>query len=181
MWNGIEPGNLADLLMVAITFIATIANILLWFTTRQTLNILVEQVRHQISNSYSTAQTEVVSAHRELFFGILNNPDLLTSFTTVNNLDPKVWEVEKISEFLINQVLIGYVNFTNGIISMTHFDGFRRDARVLFCYESVRRHWLRVRDLHSEAFCQFVEAELLSIAINQKMAPDKTSGATLET
>lgn len=162
MWDGIEPGNLADLLMVAITFIATVANILLWFTTRQTLNILVEQVRHQIANSYSIAQTEVVSAHRELFFGVLNNPSLLSSFAEANNLNPKAWEVEKISEFLINQVLIGYVNFKNGIIGMTHFDGFKRDARVLFGYPSVRHHWQRVRDVHPDAFCQFVEAELLS-------------------
>ena len=95
MGSGTEPAILADLLMVAITLIATVANILLWFTTRQTLNILVEQVRHQIANSYSTAQTEVVSAHRELFFGVLNNPSLLSSFTEANNLYPKAWEVEK--------------------------------------------------------------------------------------
>jgi hypothetical protein len=52
MSMGIEPGILADLLMVAITFIATVANILLWFTTRATLKILVEQMQHQSANSY---------------------------------------------------------------------------------------------------------------------------------
>lgn len=161
MSSGIEPGIYADLLMVAITFIATVANILLWFTTRATLKILVEQVRHQFANSYSVAQGDIVSAHRELFFGILNNQPLLESFTRANNLDTKAWEIEKISEFLINQVLIGYINFKNRIISDIHFEGFKRDARSLFRYQTVCQHWTRVSDLHSDDFRHFVEAELL--------------------
>ena len=140
MSSGIEPGMFADLLMVAITFIATVANILLWFTTRATLKVLAEQVRHQFAHSYSVAQGDVISAHRELFFGILNNPPLLESFTRANGLDTKAWEIEKISEFLINQVLIGYVNFKNAIISEIYFEGFKQDARSLFRYQTVRQH-----------------------------------------
>lgn len=158
---GIEPGILADLLMVAITFIATVANVLLWFTTRATLKVLAEQARHQFADSYSAAQGDVVSAHRELFFGILNNPPLLESFTKANSLDTKAWEIEKISEFLINQVLIGYVNFKNRIISDIHFEGFKRDARSLFGYQTVCQHWARVSNVHSEDFRHFVETELL--------------------
>ena len=161
MWEGIEPGTLADLLMVAITLIATVANILLWITTRQTLSLLADQVRHQVASGYSAAQTDVVGAHRELFLGILNNPGLLSSFAEANKLDARVWEVEKISEFLINQVLIGFVNFSNGIISIVHFEGFRRDAQVLFRYPSVRQQWRQVQDVHSDEFCRFVEEELL--------------------
>lgn len=173
MSSGIDPEVFADLVMVAITFIATVANILLWFTTRATLKTLVEQVRHQVASSYSVAQGDVVSAHRELFFGILNNPPLLKSFTTANNLDTKAWEIEKISEFLINQVLIGYVNFKNRIISNIHFEGFKQDARSLFQYQTVCQHWVRVRDVHSEDFRHFVEAELLPPANTtpKKVAP----------
>ncbi|PSN10541.1 hypothetical protein C7293_27680 [filamentous cyanobacterium CCT1] len=161
MSSSIEVGVFADLLMVAITFIATVANILLWFTTRATLKVLVEQVRHQFASSYSVAQGDVISAHRELFFGILNNPLLLKSFTQANGLDTKAWEIEKISEFLINQVLVGYVNFKNAIISEIYFEGFKQDARSLFRYQTVCQHWARVRDVHSKDFRQFVEDELL--------------------
>lgn len=173
MSMGIEPGILADLLMVAITFIATVANILLWVTTQATLRILVEQMQHQSANSYSAAQGYIVSAHRELFLGILTNPPLLESFTRANSLDPKAWEIEKISEFLINQVLIGYVNFKNRIISDIHFEGFKRDARSLFRYQTVCQHWARVSDVHSDDFRQFVEAELLPPAstADEKVAP----------
>ncbi|MBD1877110.1 hypothetical protein H6F75_26865 [Nodosilinea sp. FACHB-131] len=173
MSSSIEPGVFADLLMVAITFIATVANILLWFTTRTTLKVLVEQVRHQFQNSYSVAQGDVISAHRELFFGILNNASLLESFTKANGLDTKVWEIEKISEFLINQVLIGYVNFKNAIISEIYFEGFKQDARSLFRYQTVRQHWARVRDVHSDDFRHFVEAELLppKSTAQEKVAP----------
>ncbi|MBD2231453.1 hypothetical protein [Phormidium tenue] len=177
MSSGIEPGIFADLLMVAITFIATVANILLWFTTRATLKVLIEQVRHQFATSYSVAQGDVISAHRELFFGILNNPPLLESFTRANGLDTKAWEIEKISEFLINQVLIGYVNFKNAIISEIYFEGFKQDARSLFRYRTVCQHWARVSDVHSDDFRQFVENELL---LHESVAKEKVAAPSTE-
>ena len=116
--------ELSALLMVLFTFIATVANILLWMTTRQTVTILLKQVQHQIANSYNQAQSQIIDGHRELFLGILNNPSLLENFTKANGLDPSTWELEKIAEFLINQVLIGYLNFVNGIISQSHFEAY---------------------------------------------------------
>lgn len=160
LW-GLSINDLSALLMVLFTFIATAANILLWITTRRTLQLLVEQVRHQIANGYSQAQHDIINAHRELFLSILNNPSLLESFTSANGLDPKTWELQKIGEFLINQVLIGYLNFVNGIISASHFEGFKRDARSLFAYKSIREHWQHVRAVHSDDFRRFVETELL--------------------
>ncbi|MBE9117274.1 hypothetical protein IQ249_15340 [Lusitaniella coriacea LEGE 07157] len=161
MQSSLNFDDLVALLMVLFTLITTVANILLWNTTRQTVQLLLEQVRHQIATGYSQAQSRIIDAHRELFLAILNNPSLLESFTSANDLDPKTWEIEKIAEFLINQVLIGYLNFTNGIISLNHFDGFKRDARDVFAYESVRQHWHRVRVVHSDSFRRFVEMELL--------------------
>jgi hypothetical protein len=160
LW-GLRISDLAALLMMGMTFVTTVANILLWISTRQTVQLLLEQVRHQIANAYSQAQHDIIDAHRELFLGILNNPSLLESFTKANKLDPKVWELQKISEFLINQVLVGYLNFRNGIISPKHFAGFKRDAQDVFGYQSVRAHWSQVRVVHSDDFRHFVEAELL--------------------
>lgn len=172
LWD-VNVGNLAELLMVALTCVATVTNIFLWLTTRQTVQILVEQVKHQVASSYSLAQYSIVDAHRQLFLGILNNPSLLASFTKANNLDPKDWELQKIAEFLINQVLIGYLNFVNGIISSAHFEGFKRDAKDVFAYQSVQNHWKHVRTVHSDDFCQFVETELLpqEIVASRKDTP----------
>lgn len=160
LW-GLSIADLTALLMMVLTLVATVVNILLWITTRHTVTLLLEQVRHQIASQYSEAQHDIISAHRELFFGILGNSSLLESFTRANGLDPKTWEIEKVSSFLINQVLIGYLNFSNGIISSAHFSGFKRDARDLFTYQSVRTHWERIRPLHTEDFRHFVETELL--------------------
>lgn len=157
----ITLSDLSALLMVVLTTVATIANLLLWVTTKQTLALLVEQVRHQIASTYSQTQHTILDTHREIFFGILNNPTLLKNFTKANNLDSQAWQIEKIAAFLINQVLVGYINFVNGIISTTHFEGFKRDARDLFNYKSIRDHWQNVRNVHSEDFRQFVETELL--------------------
>jgi hypothetical protein len=176
--GNIETGNLAELLMVALTCFATIANILLWFTTRQMVQILIEQVRHQIASSHSFAQHSIVDTHRELFLGLLNNPSLLEHFTQANDLDPKLWELQKVSTFLINQVLIGYLNFRNGIISPSHFEGFKRDAQDVFAYTTVRSHWQKVRLAHSEEFRLFVETELLWCELaTEKLPTSRETGS----
>ncbi|MGB3493583.1 MAG: hypothetical protein WBA57_12695 [Elainellaceae cyanobacterium] len=160
LWD-MQIGNLSEVLMALLSCIATAANIFLWFTTRETVRILIRQVNHQIASEYSSAQFNLVDAHRQLFFGILTHSSLLEAFTESNNLDPKTWTLEKISEFLINQALVCYLNFTNGIISSAHFEGFKRDARSLFDHQSVRTHWERIKPFHSNEFCRFVETELL--------------------
>lgn len=153
--------DLTALLMIGLTFVTTVANILLWISTRQTVKLLISQMRHQVASGYSEAQHTIVDAHRELFLGILNNQKLLESFTNANGLDCERWELEKISTFLVNQVLLGYLHLRNGIISASHFEGFKRDAQDVFAYETVRSHWQKVRLAHSEEFRRFVDTELL--------------------
>ncbi|HHP7246043.1 MAG TPA: hypothetical protein ACFE0H_15285 [Elainellaceae cyanobacterium] len=158
---GLSITDLTALLMMGLTLITTVANILLWISTRQTVRLLLEQVRHQVASGYSEAQHTIVNAHRDLFFGILNNQPLLERFAQANGLDPTDWELQKVSSFLVNQVLIGYLNFRNGIISPSHFESFKRDAQGVFAYKTVRSHWQKVRLAHSEEFQRFVETELL--------------------
>lgn len=157
---GLSVADLTALLMMGLTFITTVANILLWISTRQTVQLLLSQVQHQVASGYSEAQHTIINAHRELFLGILNNPSLLERFTQANGLNPADWELRNVSSFLINQVMLGFLNFRSGIISPNHFEGFRRDAQDVFAYETVRSHWQKVRFAHSEEFRQFVDTEL---------------------
>jgi hypothetical protein len=149
--------NIRDLSAIA----STIANLLLWVTTWRTLKLLSAQVNHQIASSDSLAQYQIVDAHRDLFLSILNNPALLESFAKANQLDPNVWGLQKMADFLINQVLVAYLNFTNGLISFTQFEGFQRDAQSLFAYPLVRERWHHTRAVHSAEFRNFVETKLL--------------------
>jgi hypothetical protein len=158
---GLGIADLTAMLMMGCTLIATVANVLLWFSTRQTVQLLLGQIQHQLASGYSEAQRNIVDAHRDLFFQILNNPPLLERFAKANELNLTDWELQKVSSFLVNQVMISFLNFQNGIISFSHFDGFKRDAQNVFAYKTVRSHWENVRLLHSEEFRRFVEAELL--------------------
>lgn len=160
LW-GLSITDLTALLMIGLTFVTTVANVLLWISTRKTVKLLIGQIHHQVAAGYSEAQHTIVDAHRELFFGILNNQKLLESFTNANGLDCEGWELEKISTFLVNQVLLGYLHLRNGIISSSHFEGFKRDAQDVFAYATVRSHWQKVRLSHSEEFRRFVDTELL--------------------
>lgn len=147
--------------------VSTIANLLLWVTTWRTLKLLSAQVNHQIASSDSLAQHQIVDAHRDLFLSILNNPALLESFAKANQLDPSVWGLQKMADFLINQVLVAYLNFTNGLISKTQFEGFQRDAQNVFAYASVRERWNHTRAVHSAEFRNFVKTKLLWKAVPQ--------------
>ena len=158
---GFTIADFTALLMVIFTFVTTVANLLLWVSTRRTVTLLLGQVRHQIASSYSEVQHYAVDAHRDIFFGLLNNPTLLESFTQANGLDAKAWELQKVSSFLVNQVMVGHLNFQNGIVSHSHFEGFKRDAQDVFRYKTGREHCENVRVAHSKEFRHFVETELL--------------------
>ena len=158
---GIDTGNLSEQLTTALTLVATIINVLLCFATKRTVKLHRQEVNHQITSGDSAAQHQIINTHRELFLSILNNPELLKQFAHANGLDPEAWALQKIAVFLINQVMINYLNFMNGTISTKHFEGFKRDAQDMFAYPLVRAHWQHVRTLHSEEFCHFVETDLL--------------------
>ena len=156
--------NISDasaILMVTFTFLATIINILLWLTTRRTVVALAVQVKHQIASGHVLALQNMFDAHRELFLNLINHPDLLERFTMVNSLDAENWQLEKISAFMINQIFMGFLNIEEDIINESYLAGFKRDARDVFSYSSVREHWKYVRVFHPQTFREFVESELL--------------------
>ncbi|MEM9214690.1 MAG: hypothetical protein AAGD25_10120 [Cyanobacteria bacterium P01_F01_bin.150] len=161
MWQGLNIADWTALMMMVMTLIATIFNVLLWFSTQKTVQLLLKQVKHQIVSGYSEAKYSTVDAHRDLFFGIISNPPLLERFAEANDFDPKTWEIEKLSSFLVNQVLLVYLNQKTGITSARHMDGFTRDARNVFAYPTVKAYWEKARMVHSHDFRHFIETEVL--------------------
>ncbi|MEO1145918.1 MAG: hypothetical protein AAFY26_10000 [Cyanobacteria bacterium J06638_22] len=170
--GGLSIADLTALLMMGLTLITTVASILLWLSTRHSVHLLVTQVQHQRSDSYTDAKRQIIDSHRDIFFGLLNIPTLLENFTQANGLDARAWELHKISAFLINQVMLGYLHFRSGIIDAVHFEGFKRDACDVFSYRTVRSHWEEVKFSHTEEFRCFVESELIPLPIENDETPD---------
>lgn len=160
IWS-LTISEVSTLLIAGFTCVATISGILMWLTTRRTMQVLLKQVNHQIASSHSVAQHQAIDAHRELFLGIAHNPVLCDAFVQANHLDKEAWIHQKIAVFLINNTMVYHANLLNGTISDNHWEGFKRDARDVFSYPSVRHEWQRVRLLHSKGFRHFVEQQLM--------------------
>ena len=154
LWD-LDISQLSALLMVVLTLIITVANILLWLSTRRTIAL-------QIKSNYSLNHQSIVNGHRDLFLGLLQEHDILKKFAKANGLDIDQWEIQIISSFLINHTFAHYLNFANGTLDKSYLDGFKQDAQELFALPTVQKHWNQARGAYSLAFQQFVEEELMS-------------------
>ena len=154
MITDLSIDDLSTLLMVVFTCVITIANILLWLSTRRTITL-------QVKSNYSLNHQSLVTGHRDLFLGLLHQPDILEKFASANSIDVDSWELKIVSAFFINQIFVHYLNLTNGTIEQSYLEGLKQDAREVFSFPTVRNHWQQSRVWYAPDFQRFVEEELL--------------------
>ena len=169
MIDDLSIDDISALLMMVFTCVITIANILLWLSTRRTIAL-------QVKSNYSLNHQTLVSGHRDLFLGLLHQPDILEKFAIANKIDVESWELKIVSAFFINQVLIHYLNLTNGTIEQSYLEGLKQDAREVFSFPTVLSHWQQSRVWYAPDFQRFVEDELLSSS-TADVASDVASAA----
>ena len=146
--------DISSLLTVLFTCVITVVNLLLWLSTRRTIQL-------QIASNYSLNHQSIVNGHRELFLGLLHQPEILTKFAEANHLDIEKWELQIISAFFINHAFVHYLNFSNGTLDKVYLDGFKQDAQEIFAFPTVQTHWQQARVAYSTDFQTFVETELM--------------------
>lgn len=154
MIDDLSIDNISTLLMVVFTCVITIANILLWLSTRRTISL-------QVKSNYSLNHHSLVTGHRDLFLGLLHQPDILEKFAIANSIDVDSWELKIVSAFFINQVFVHYLNLTNGTIEQSYLEGLKQDAREVFSFPTVQGHWQNSRVWYAPDFQRFVDEELL--------------------
>lgn len=166
MLGELSIGDFSSLLMVLFTGIITIANIKLWVSARRTIAL-------QVKSNYSLNHQTLVSGHRDLFLGLLHQPDILEKFAIANSIDVESWELKIVSAFFINQVFVHYLNLTNGTIEQSYLEGLKQDAREVFGFPTVQSHWQNSRVWYAPDFQRFVEEELIDTTVKTQ-TPETT-------
>ena len=158
MLGELSINDITALLMVVFTCVITVANMLLWLATRRTIAL-------QVKSNYSLNHQTLVSSHRDLFLGLLHQPDILEKFAIANSIDVESWELKIVSAFFINQVFVHYLNLTNGTIEQSYLEGLKQDAREVFGFPTVQGHWQNSRVWYAPDFQRFVEEELIDATV----------------
>ena len=149
----------------------TVANILLWISTRRTIEL-------QVKSNYSLNHQALVNSHRELFLGLLHQPEIFRKFASANNIDSEQWQVNTVSAFFINQVFSHYLNVANGTIESSYLERLRQDVREVFAFPTVHAHWQHSRNNYAPAFQRFVD-ELLPSSTESSDSDDDSSSNNL--
>ena len=154
MMEDLNIGDISALLTVVFTCVITVANILMWLSTRRAIQL-------QTASNYSLNYQSLIQGHRDLFFGLWHQPELFAKFTQGNDLDKEQWELEILSTFFINQVLTHYVNFENGTLDKPYLDSFKKDAREVLTLPLINKRWQQVKQTYPPGFQHFVDRGLL--------------------
>lgn len=165
--SAIAEFNLTELLgilMMLFTFVMMSANLLMWHSMRRTIAL-------QIKSNYSANHQSLVGGHRDLFIGLLHQPETLQRFAKANAIEVESWELKIVSAFFINQIFIHYLNFANGTIEQSYLEGLKQDAREVFAMPTVQSHWKQSRVWYSAEFQKFVEEELTLLGQDSTKTP----------
>lgn len=157
MINSLDINALSALLTMLFTCVITIANVLMWLSTRRTIQL-------QTASNYSLNYQSLIQGHRDLLFGLMNQPDALKAFAKANQFDPDRWALQSIATFFINQAWVHFVNFEHGTLDETHLESFKKDAQDMFTWSSVYERWQQAKNFYPENFQSFVEKELLMVS-----------------
>ncbi|MEM9803765.1 MAG: hypothetical protein AAF959_00670 [Cyanobacteria bacterium P01_D01_bin.56] len=171
MLSDLSIDDISTLLTKGFDFTVALANVLLLILALRTFLL-------QIKSNYSLNHQALVNGHRELFLGLLHRPDVLNKFAIANKIDTDTWELKIISAFFINQVFAHYLNLTNGTIEQSYLEGLKQDAREVFSFPTVRKHWQHSRDAYAQEFQEFVE-ELLPPSTGASDSDDESSSKSL--
>jgi len=152
--------DISTILMLLFTCVMTVANILLWISTRRTIEL-------QVKSNYSLNHQALVNSHRELFLGLLHQPEIFRKFASANSINSEQWQVNTVSAFFINQVFAHYLNVANGTIEASYLERLRQDIREVFAFPTVYAHWQHSRTNYAPAFQKFVD-ELLPSSISME-------------
>lgn len=148
------------LLTVLLTSVITIANILMWRSAHRTIQL-------QTATNYSLNYQSLIQGHRDLLFGLMNQPTVLRGFAKVNKFDAEEWELQTISTLFINHAWVYYANFEHGTLDQIYLENFRKDAQDMFSWPSIAQCWQKTRTLYPATFQRFVDEELLTIAVGK--------------
>lgn len=154
MLNDLSISDISALLTVLFTCMITIANLLMWWSTRRTIQL-------QTASNYSLNYQALIQGHRDLLFGLMQQPDALKAFAAANQFDSAQWMLQAISTFFINQAWLHYVNFEHGTLDQAHLESFKKDAQDMFTLPSVYHRWQQAKTFYPDKFRSFVENELL--------------------
>lgn len=143
-----------DEISVIFTCFITVANILMWLSTLRTIQL-------QTASNYSLNYQALIQGHRELMFGLMDQPETLAAFAKTNDFDQMTWTMKMIATFFINQAWLHYVNFEHGTLDQAHLESFKTDAQDMFAWPSVFERWQQAKSCYPENFRLFVEKELL--------------------
>lgn len=145
----------STLLTVLFTCVITGVNVLMWLSSHRAIAL-------QTNNNYSSNHQALIDGHRELFMGLLHQPNLLKKFANANSIDADEWELKIVSAFFINHIFSHYLNFSNRTTDEAYLQGFKDDAIKMFSFPTIRKHWRYSKVGYSPQFQKFVEEELIA-------------------
>ncbi|WP_339697226.1 hypothetical protein [uncultured Roseivirga sp.] len=159
MESGATPISLDSIstLVIAIaTVVYTVGTILLWVSTKKTTKLMSAQIQNQINSNHSLSTHYIINRHKEIFFEIIRNKELLKIFAEESNNSQSNSKRAILASILINHAHSIFIDYNNDVANREYMDSFESDFSDLLRLPFIRNRWMEVRDFHPADFRDFV-------------------------
>lgn len=143
--------NIIASVAALVSALALIANAIMAYASKKSIDLLSRQLRSQSLHS-------IIDAHKDLYMSILSNDELCK---LVADGHVEEYRRKQLGSILINHCSAIFSDYETELLDTNEFHEFVADAQGLFELSIVRTRWSEVRDFHSVAFRQFVDVKVL--------------------
>ena len=146
-----------EIISLIIASIAAIANIFLWVVTYRNLREFSNQNKKIYNSMKSEAVDKINGAHRELFFFILQDPELLKLFNSIDQTDDPTTKRNLVATLFFNHIRSIYTSYNKGFIDEDDWVGFQLDMISMFdSIDYFPERWKQVNQYYDTGFEYFL-------------------------
>ena len=160
---------LLSVVVAVFTVVIALANMLLWMTTRENVDVMRENLKvlsEQSAYLQSLAKTQtlysITGAHRSMFLAFLSNERALSLLARSAETAPDVYATSFIASLLINHVSDVYRSVVLGQLDSNEWGAMQSDIRDMFSWPIVKSRWEAVASFYPKDFREYIAALLES-------------------
>lgn len=147
---------ISTIVIAVFTIIYTVSTIFLWKENKKTIQLINKQISLQINSNYSISTHQIINRHKEIFFEILGNKELLKVFASQSSLSLENSKKKILASILINHAHSIFTDYNSNVANNKYLDSFEKDFGDLLRLPFIRDRWMEVRDFHPTDFRDFV-------------------------
>jgi hypothetical protein len=155
--SSISDASLATIIIAIATVVYTIGTLLLWWTTRKSIEIFQKQFEEFRKATSADFIDRSIESQRHIWSVVISNDKVRSLIAEGLNIPEFVLVKDVVGSMLINNASRAYTQYECGNFAADELPSLKEDIADMFSLPFMKDVWISVRPYHSSSFVAFIE------------------------